>query len=260
MVVDKLGPYDLGRIYQGDCLELMKAIPSGSVDIVMTSPPYNTLPISSIGSGMHKGCGWLKKASCGYPDSMPEYEYQEWMRTVFTECLRITKGLVWVNHKVRYRDGKAVHPCRFLPFPIYSEVIWSRPGSYALNCKRFAPSHEMLIGFGECAYWDDAFNKLMSVWRISYDRGNDDHPCAYPVELASRPIGASCPPDGIVLDPFAGTGTTAIACARLGRRFLGFELDQKWVDLGNDRIKAQKMGMDVDELRAGQTSLLELIE
>ena len=265
MVVDKLGPYDLGRIYQGDCLELMKAIPAGGVDIVMTSPPYNTLPKSATASGLHaeRKSGknlWMDKAAGSYFDSLPEDEYQRWMVEVFTDARRVAKGIVWINHKVRYRDGEAVHPARIFPFPIWCEVIWDRGGSMALNCRKFSPSHECILGFGRPHFWDNSVNMLMSIWRINHDRGADSHPCAYPLEIPRRPILASCPPGGIVLDPFAGSGTTGVACAKMGRRFLGFELDQKWVDLGNDRIKAQEKDMDVDELRAGQTSLLELIE
>ncbi|MFA4972534.1 MAG: DNA methyltransferase, partial [bacterium] len=141
-------------LIEGDCLEVMRGMADNSVDAVVTSPPYNTLPTSPNGSGMHKHNAWLQKASDGYFDQRDEADYQAWIRDVITECLRVCSGLVWVNHKVRYRSGEAVHPVRFLPFPIYAEVVWDRGGSMALNCKRFAPSYEMIWAFGKRRYWN----------------------------------------------------------------------------------------------------------
>lgn len=172
---------------------------------------------------------------------MPEAAYQEWLARVVGECLRVSKGLVWINHKIRYRDGQAIHPARFLPFPIYSEVIWARAGSMALNCRRFAPSHECLWGFGKPHWWNNASNRLLSVWRIPQVVNRTDHPCPFPVEIARRPIEASCPPDGIVLDPFAGSGTTGVACIKTGRRFIGIEKDPGYFAVAEKRIaEAQK--------------------
>jgi len=257
----KIGPYETGRVYQGDCLKMMKAIPDGAVGVVVTSPPYNTLPKKHAPSGLHadrksKINKWIMKACNGYEDSMPEDEYQEWLREVVAECLRASGGLVWVNHKVRFRDGVAVHPVRMLPFPIYSEVIWDRGVSMALNCRRFSPSHETMIAFGSPSYWDDSENKRMSVWRIPPQR-SEDHPCPFPADLIRPLLVSSCPAGGTVLDPFAGSGTTGVACVELGREFLGFEIDPDYCKLANDRIEAARKGITLKEHRAGQKTLFE---
>ena len=118
------------KLYRGDCLKILKRLPARSIDCVVTSPPYNQLGnrIPKEGSGGHKGNGWIRKINqIGYADNMPEPEYQSWLAEIVAECLRVSKGLVWINHKVRYRDGEAIHPARFLPFPIYSEIIWRGP-------------------------------------------------------------------------------------------------------------------------------------
>jgi DNA modification methylase len=229
-------------LHHGDCLEILRTLPSGSVDAVVTSPPYNTLPSKHAPSGLHadrkSGINkWINKAANGYADQRDEGEYQEWLREVVAECLRVSRGLVWINHKVRYRDGFAVHPARMLPFPIYAEVIWDRGGSMALNCKRYAPSHECLLAFGERAYWDDSLNTTMSVWRISAQR-SEDHPCPFPIEIARRPIVSSCPPGGTVLDPFMGSGTTGVACMQTGRKFIGIEIDPGYFEIARKRIEA----------------------
>jgi DNA modification methylase len=227
-------------IYHGDCGEI---IPQLRADICVTSPPYNTLPKSHSPSGLHaerkSGVNkWIDKAAKGYSDSRPEPEYQDWIRKIVGMCLDSCLGLVWVNHKIRYRKKVAVHPVRFLPFDIYSEVVWDRRVSMALNCKRYAPSHEGLWAFGLPHWWNDEQNTKMSVWNLGFDRDKNEHPCSFPIEIALRPIGSSCPPDGIVLDPFLGSGTTMVAAKKLGRKGIGIEMEESYCEMAVERIRA----------------------
>lgn len=220
---------DSVTLYLGDCREVLPTL--APADIVVTSPPYNTLPASAKASGMHaerkSGVNlWLEKAATGYADQKPEPEYQAWLNGILLACADRAKGLVWVNHKVRYRDCEAIHPARMIPLPIYAEVIWNRGGSMALNCKRFAPSHEGIWAFGAPHYWDDRNNTLMSVWNVPHAQrdGGNDHPCPYPDSVVRPLIESSCPPGGTVLDPFMGSGTTGCATVKTGRRFVGIEI------------------------------------
>ena len=230
-------------LYLGDCREILPTL--GKVDAVVTSPPYNTLPPSAKASGLHaeRKSGrnlWLEKAATGYADQRPEQEYQDWLNGILLACADRCLGLVWINHKVRYRDREAIHPVRMIPMPIYAEVIWNRGGSMALNCKRFAPSHEGIWAFGEPHYWDDKNNILMSVWDVPQaqrDAGNN-HPCPYPEAIIRPVIESSSPPGGTILDPFMGSGTTGVACAKLGRRFVGIEIEPKYFDIACRRIEA----------------------
>lgn len=235
----RLGPH---RLLLGDCLPALKDMADDSVDIVMTSPPYNQIGPTRVpkkGAGRFRKAGIVAKLHNSlYEDDLPEDEYQDWLRRVFTECLRVAKGLVWVNHKVRFRGGEGIHPLRFLPFPLYSEVIWDRGLGMAQNCRRFAPGHEALYGFGVPHWWDDRQNKKSAVWRIAPGGGGGSaHPCAFPVQLAARPILASCPPGGVVLDPFAGSATVGVACLKLGRVFLGVEKNPVYYKLACDRLR-----------------------
>jgi site-specific DNA-methyltransferase (adenine-specific) len=229
------------ELYLGDCRSILPTL--GKVDAVVTSPPYNTLPPTAKASGLHaeRKSGrnlWLEKAAAGYADQRPENEYQEWLNGILAQCADCALGLVWVNHKVRYRDGVAIHPVRMIPLPIYAEVIWNRGGSMALNCKRFAPSHEVILAFGEPHYWDDKNNILMSVWDIPQaqrDLGND-HPCPYPESIIRPLIESSCPKSGVILDPFMGSGTTGVAAVKLGRKFIGIEIEPKYFEIACRRI------------------------
>jgi site-specific DNA-methyltransferase (adenine-specific) len=226
-------------LYLGDCREILPTL--GKVDAVVTSPPYNQLTHSKSGSGMHKGNAWISKSGGGYlshSDNMTETDYQEWMRVLFAQWRAASKGLVWVNHKTRYRDKVGIHPLHFLDGPIYSEIVWDRGGSMALNARKFAPSHEYIIGFGEPHYWDRSEDMRMSVWRIPPQTGEAGHPCPFPVEIILPLVKASVPPNGIVIDPFMGSGTTGVACAKLGRKFIGIEIEPKYFDIACRRIEA----------------------
>lgn len=230
---------------RGDCIALLKETPDQSVDIVITSPPYNQLGkrIPKRGAGIHKGNAFINKVGAvGYADDMEESAYQEWLREVVRECLRVSRGLVWINHKTRYRNKVGIHPLAFLgEFPLYAEVVWNRKISMALNSKRFAPCHEYVFGFGEPHYWDDSQNKLMSVWDIMPATGQPNHPCPFPETLVARLIHASCPPDGTVLDPFAGSGTVATVAAKLGRHALGFDVSDQYLAGAERRVERARM-------------------
>jgi site-specific DNA-methyltransferase (adenine-specific) len=230
-------------LYLGDCREIVPAIET--VDITVSSPPYNQLHHTAGGSGMHKGNRWVAKSAGGYAsysDNLSEDDYCKWMNDVFGACRAKSLGLVWINHKVRYRDGEAVHPIRMFDWPIYSEIVWDRGGSMTLNAKRFAPSHEGFWAFGRPHYWDNRLNIKMSVWRIA-PQVSGDHPCPYPEELVRPIIEASCPVRGTVLDPFMGSGTTGVAAINMGRRFVGIEIDETYFDLARSRIdRSMKQG------------------
>jgi site-specific DNA-methyltransferase (adenine-specific) len=92
----------LNQIIEGDCLEVMKELPSESVDLVVTSPPYN------IGNAQHTG----NKRHFAYNDNLPEECYQQWQIDILTECARILKptGSIMYNHKNRIKEGRQITP------------------------------------------------------------------------------------------------------------------------------------------------------
>jgi site-specific DNA-methyltransferase (adenine-specific) len=232
-------------IYCGDCLEVMPLL--SSCDIGFTSPPYNQIaPVEA--SGMMKES--THKQLSGYEthhDDMPEHDYQIWIRNIITTMISKTVGLVWVNHKTRYRNKVAIHPLDFMPFPVYSEIVWDRGGSITLNARKFAPSHEFIYGFGTPHFWDNRLNTVMSVWRIPPVTDCPEHPCPFPPIIAGRCIEASCPVDGIVLDPFMGSGTTLVAAKKLGRRAVGIEISEKYCEIAVRRIEAIPPNLPFEE-------------
>jgi modification methylase len=232
------GVPEVNKVYQVGALTLLRALPDNSVDCVVTSPPYN-VAVNMNGGGLMKNSAWMKNFSKGYTthaDNMNESDYQQWIQSAVRECLRVCKGIVWVNHKTRYRDGVGIHPLSFLPFPMWSEIVWNRGGSITLNARKFAPSHEFVYGFGTPHYWNNNSNTLMSVWRIATVNKDDGHPCPFPETLVERLINASCPYGGVVLDPFLGSGTTARVAFNLGRRYIGSDISAEYCDIARRRL------------------------
>ena len=125
---------------QGDCLELMKELPDGSVDLVVTSPPYN------LGNNHHTG----NKHHNPYLDDMPENQYQEWQINILNECYRVLKqdGSIMYNHKNRIKEGEQITPYKWIlktKFIVKQEIIWENQ-SQNFDKIRFYP-------FTERIYW-----------------------------------------------------------------------------------------------------------
>ena len=227
-------------LYLGDCIDILPTL--DKVDAVITSPPYNTLAPTAKPSGLHaerkSGVNkWMEKQG-GYFDQRSEEDYQLWQQEFLNLCLTVAP-VVWINHKTRYRDGFGIHPLHFYRAPLFAEVVWDRGGSMALNCGRFAPSHEYWFGFGKPNQWNNEVNTLMSVWKIAPGDGKEksnDHPCPYPEKLVA-PIIKGCVLNLPVIDPFMGSGTTGVSAIQLGRSFIGIEREPKYFDIACKRIE-----------------------
>jgi site-specific DNA-methyltransferase (adenine-specific) len=233
------------RLIHGDALEVLRAMPGGSVDCVVTSPPYNQKIDKFRPSGMQKNWRWAGKIASGYKDDMPEAEYRAWQVAVLDELHRVVKegGSCFYNHKLRWRDGVLLHPIdivRASRWAVRQEIIWRRDGSPTMNARMFAPCDERIYWLHKGRHrWNQECVGYLSVWDINSVKGTD-HACAYPVEIPYRCIRATTDPEDTILDPFMGSGTTGVACMRLGRRFVGIEIGGENVALADRRLEAER--------------------
>jgi site-specific DNA-methyltransferase (adenine-specific) len=239
-------------IMHGDCLEILPTLAAGSVDCVITSPPYNQLGNVVDRGGMMKDNRWLVKlAAKGYADDMPEEDYRVWLIRVTAECARVTRpgGSMFFNHKIRYRDGAMLHPIDYVrewpDWKFRQEIVWDRAGGFAFNCGLFAPADERiywLVRPGEKWGWNDGAASMLSVWRIPSNKHINSsvkgHPCPFPLEIPIRCINSVTRPGEMILDPFAGSGSTLVACMKTGRRGIGIELDERYIPVIERRVKA----------------------
>lgn len=235
-------------LHNCDRMELLGSMDEGSVDIVVTSPPYNTLQgeTKQYGFRANRKSGtdrYLAKVrEIGYRDQIDEHEYQATLAIVVAHCIRVAQGPVWINHKKRRRDDEIVFPTYFLRFPVWCHVIWWRKGSMAQNCRTFKPTTEEIYGFGSRGYWEPDPECQGDVWPdvpedmpndvwgdIAPERGSEEHVCPWPLKIPLRLIKTTCPAGGTVLDPHMGRATAGMAVLRAGagRKFIGADDDPR---------------------------------
>jgi DNA modification methylase len=232
-------------IYHGDCREIL---PELRFDCVMTSPPYNQFISTFAESGMHAESSWVQKISAGYCDVKDETEYQIEQNAILDmlgESLA-PDGSIFYNHKLRWRDGRLIHPMEWLrprDLQLRQEIIWARNGSVTLNARMFAPSDERIYWFHHGTHKWNQTAMQMSVWSIDQygsfghaRKGIAGHPCAFPLGIPLRCISATTDDNDVVLDPFCGSGTTLRAAKDLSRRAIGIELDEKYCEIAAMRL------------------------
>jgi modification methylase len=138
----------LNKIICGDTIEIMKSMPSESIDLIVTSPPYNLK--NSTGNGMKDGRGgkWknaaLVKGYSHYNDNLPHDKYVEWQRNCLTEMIRLIKndGAIFYNHKWRVQGGLLQNRQDIVSgFPVRQIIIWRRKGGINFNPGYFLPTY-----------------------------------------------------------------------------------------------------------------------
>ncbi|ODS12413.1 DNA-methyltransferase [Vibrio scophthalmi] len=229
------------KILCGDVLEEMKKIPEKSIDLVVTSPPYNLK--NSSGNGMKDGRGgkWANAQLInGYQthnDNMPHNEYVEWQRACLTEMMRVVKddGAIFYNHKWRVQKGLIQDRQDIVEgFPVRQIIIWQRKGGFNFNPGYFVPTYEVIYMIAKKDFkLAKGANGHGDVWQIGQSKGID-HPAPFPVELIERVISSTNAQ--IVLDPFMGSGTTAIAATNLKRDYVGIEISAEYCEYAQQRL------------------------
>lgn len=228
----------------GDCLDVLKTIPDNSIDLIVTSPPYN-----KVGLRNGKKTGGKRWSSCGgninysfYDDNMEESEYQKWQIEILNECYRILKpsGSMFYNHKVRRYKGKGYFPSWVLQtrLTFYQMIIWNRKSSVDANINYLNPTTELVFWLVKDK--PKVFKKngdyVNEVWDI-VPKPFKKHPAPFPVELPQNCIKLCSDVYDVVLDPFMGSGTTGIACKKLNRNFIGIEIDENYYNVAKQRIE-----------------------
>jgi len=231
----------IGKVIEGDSLSVMREMPDKCVDLVFTSPPYNLVREGSGGSTT-KFPSMDNRKGDWYDDEMPEDEYQAWQTKVLTECVRVCRGSVFYNHKIRYahaRRGAVYNPWDWVSkFPIWCEITWDRCGAQGGNSGRYLLADEKIYQIGAPAHWDGA-KGLTNIWR---ERPViiPGHVCPFPVGLPSRAIATTTSEGMVILDPFMGSGQTAIAANNHNRKWVGIERNPKYCDIARNRIAAEQ--------------------
>jgi len=241
----------INTIIQGDCLEIMKNIPDNSVDITFADPPFN-----------------LKKKYNGYKDNKEFDTYLEWCKKWIYEMVRITKptGSIFVHNIPKWLTyysnflnetayfkhwiawdaptapmGKSLQPSHYGILYYAKDLKKNKYYEIRLPHKRCRKCGYLLKDYGGKKAKLHPFGPLVSdVWtdihRVKHNKYRDEHPCQLPIHLLERVILMSSDEGDIILDPFIGTGTTAIAAKRMGRHYIGFDIDDKYIQITENKL------------------------
>ena len=264
------------RLYNTNCLDLLKQIPDNTFDMVFADPPY--FLSNGTFTCQNGRMVSVKKGNWDIGKTAEEnfkFHY-EWLK----ECQRVLKpnGTLWVSgtyHSI-YQCGYAL---QLLNYHILNDIAWLKPNaSPNLSCRFFTASHETLIwarkdkkgkhtfNYEAMKNWEDNYkkeikcthcgkvdryeilhekgNQMRSVWAINTPKKEEKifgkHPTQKSLDLLRRIIVASTNENDLVLDPFAGSCTTGVACKIYGRKFVGIDIEKEDLEVGKKRIESVK--------------------
>ena len=253
----------INQIIHGDCIEVMQQIPSDSVDVTFADPPFN-----------------LKKKYGTYKDEKGTDDYLNWCKQWILEMVRITKpsGSIFLHNIPKwltYYSGFLNEVADFRHW-----IAWDAPT--APMGKTLQPSHYGILFYAKnqrenkfyeiryphkrcrkCGYLLKDYGgkkKILhpfgplvpDVWsdihRIRHNKHRDPHPCQLPVHLLERLLLMSTDEGDVILDPFMGTGTTAVAAARLGRHVIGIDIDPQYVEITQRKLAQESSNSKIGDV------------
>ena len=206
----------INKIICGDCMDILPLIPDGAVDAVITDPPYG----KKWARGKH-GIGEIKGAN-------EKLENVQWDNkppsTAFEEIFRVSQNQVVCGGNY-FTDN--------LP-PSNCWLVWDKLGNLKLGEQ---------IPFADCELIWTSFNTVVKKFTLRQQGFINDgkmercHPTQKPIELMSWIINKHTKPDDLILDPYAGSGTTLVAAKQLGRRYIGIEISEDYCRIAEDRLR-----------------------
>ena len=237
------------KILQGDCLEIMKDIPDNSIDLVFTDPPYNISQHKKIFRDYRSGKRADIKMDFG------EWDYGFEIEPFLKEAKRVLRDdgsiIVWTSEQLygKYREwfGKNMYPKQLLvwvkinPLPQFRLVGYRQATEllfWALKNKNTKNNPNFLF---------QTQKEMKNVFYAPIVGGRErtEHPTQKPLSVTEEIIKRHCRKDGIILDPFMGSGTTAVAAKKLGRNYIGIELNPDYIKIAEARIKAIQQPLNI---------------
>jgi len=203
----------LNKIIKGDCLEVLKEFPDNSIDLVLTDPPYG-----------------VNLEYDKYKDT--EESWFDLMDKVIPEMRRVAKMVIFPSCQIKRLDW----------------FYKNHKPDWLICWYKGSPGHSAYIGFNDWephivygknnTHMHDYFSAINTE-----KRGKYGHPCPKPIKWAEWLISRATKENDIILDPFLGSGTTAVACKQLGRNYIGIEISQEYCDIANKRLEQDTLDL-----------------
>jgi DNA modification methylase len=214
----------INRIIYGDAMRILKRLPSCSVDLVVTDPPY----------GDNTAYGWRRKRIFGN-------EHPLVALAALSECYRLLKknASAYMFCGARHLPFLMAFFSGYTRFKVRDVLVWNKLTmglGYA-----FRKQYECILVLekGKPRYRNTKMLNLLSYRKVR----TDEHPHVKPLPLIKSLIEHSSDPGDVVLDPFLGSGTTALAARQLGRRFIGVEIDWRYCRIASEKLRSMESHM-----------------
>ncbi len=237
---------EINQVICGDCLEVMKDIPDKSIDMILTSPPYNMR--TRIRNGKYttreKSEHFSKKYS-NFDDALPIDEFYNFHKKCIEEMLRISKIVIYNFQIVTGSKEAFFKIIGDFNKDIKDIIIWDKGfGQPAMHEKVLNSSYEFILIMEDDkkagrVIQNSTFNRgeLQNILRINRVNSKiKGHSAIFPLKLAETIIKNFSKEGSLVLDPFIGSGTTAIACINLNRNYIGIDISQEYCEIARQRI------------------------
>ncbi len=230
------------RIYRMDAIEGLKRIEDDSVDLIVTDPPYNIASADRTTMKNGKPLSTLK--AWGHWDCFHPFDYDVFLMQVISECYRILKpGGALYMFTAREQNGYFVRQAVARGFTYRNQLAMVKKNplpSFAKSNYRSAFELCMYLTKGKPEL--KTFNfvsqaECKNVFHYANSHRSTQHPTEKPLEFTKLLVQVSSNAGDLVVDPFMGSGTTAVAAQELGRRYLGFELERDYLAMARKRLK-----------------------
>jgi modification methylase len=216
------------------------------VDVVITSPPYNRSQRTPQRGKKFNLVGYGE-----FDDRLPQDVYEQKQIAVLNTCARVIKptGSIFYVHQPRSFQGRLIHPLRWIlrsDCDIYQEIIWNRRSTHKHEPSYLWPIHEYVFHLcrrdGKPRVSPDCAH-LSTIWSVKWNESaRNPHPAPFPEELVWRCLKLADPPtEGVVVDPYMGSGTTALVAAEAGLHFVGYEINPAYIRLAKMRLRRARL-------------------
>jgi len=250
---------EVNQIICGDCLEVMKDMEDNSVDLVVTSPPYNT-----GGKSITQGIFYNE-----YKDNKPPKEYKKWVFDIISNCLQKSRYVFWnMQFLVSTKDVIIDLQSKYKN-NLKDVFIWQKQ-AVAQICVKTSPilanGYEFVFMLGQdntkifhySNFPQNGYVPNIKTWyKHEYF---PEHHATFTIEMCLYFIENFTKPNDLIFDPFCGSGTTCVAAKMLGRRYIGIDISEQYCQITRERLKAIDSCVPVKEARKGQRSLFEKVK
>lgn len=243
------GTTPIDTIIQGDCLDILSGMSPESVDIVLTDPPYSTGGLFRSDRNANTGSKYIVGGTelirpDFYGDNRDQRSFLIWCNLWMSQCWRVLKPdgyfCCFTDWRQLPTTTDAIQVSGFVWRGIY---VWDKTEAARPEKGRFRHQCEYLIYATKSGWSKNTETCLPGVFRKAVNSAEKFHQTGKPVELIEEVLQVS-PEGGLVLDPFIGSGTTAVAAKRTGRHFIGIELSEEYCEIARKRIAAVPARLD----------------